>query len=522
MFSGTVRTRDRVRFGRDRRRKGDRDRRVRRRRDRPARVRVCRADREALGSHGDPDRRRDRHAARDRNDHQFAPPTLETVVVPVDPGDKGALRDALAQLAEQDPLINVRQDDTVNEISVSLYGEVQKEVIEATLATDFGVDVTFRETTTIYIERPIGTGAAVEVLRGETNPFSATIGLRVEPAPVGSGVDFRLDVDPREVPTHIYKTARQLRRVHDAVRAPHVARGPLRLAGHRLRRDDERVRLLRVGRSESRRTTPPRTTAADFRKLTPLVLMRRARAGRRRWCANRWSGSASRRRRKASARSWRRWRGSAASMSRRRRAGDLATIATTMPAARAQDLQRQVPGLTGGEGVVETDFVGYGPVSGAADPTPDDGRPAQPRGVHEAGGGAAHFSVGGCGRRREADRDERGGEDEKDRGLDGLESPEPSGRYVAVETRAGDRWSEDPTSPRRVGLWLRIQSPGPRADREVLGVSSGQTGVVEGCGSVCERRRSRRSSWPWPEWSFARRLPCRCRGRGRRACMRRG
>ena len=43
------------------------------------------------------------------------------------------------------------------EMSVSLYGEVQKEVIEATLASDFGIDVTFRETTTIYVERPVGT-----------------------------------------------------------------------------------------------------------------------------------------------------------------------------------------------------------------------------------------------------------------------------------------------------------------------------------------------------------------------------
>ena len=74
-----------------------------------------------------------------------------------------ALHVALTQLAEQDPLINLRQDDVRQEISVSLYGEVQKEVIQATLADDFGVDVTFRETTTICIERPVGTGAAVEV-----------------------------------------------------------------------------------------------------------------------------------------------------------------------------------------------------------------------------------------------------------------------------------------------------------------------------------------------------------------------
>jgi ribosomal protection tetracycline resistance protein len=54
---------------------------------------------------------------------------------------------------------------------------VQKEVIQATLANDFGVDVTFRATTTICIERPDGTGAAAEILGEEPNPFLATVGL---------------------------------------------------------------------------------------------------------------------------------------------------------------------------------------------------------------------------------------------------------------------------------------------------------------------------------------------------------
>src|SRR5215216_367100 len=105
----------------------------------------------------------------------FAPPTLETVVVPSRPADKGALHVALTQLAEQDPLINVQQDDSRQEIYVSLYGEVQKEVIEATLATDFGLEVEFRESTTICIERPVGTGSAFEIIGTAPNPFLATV-----------------------------------------------------------------------------------------------------------------------------------------------------------------------------------------------------------------------------------------------------------------------------------------------------------------------------------------------------------
>ena len=90
-------------------------------------------------------------------DRQFPPPTLEAVVAPLDKADKARLRAALLELAEQDPLINVRQDDEREEISVSLYGEVQREVIEATLERDYGVRAAFRNTTVIYIERPEST-----------------------------------------------------------------------------------------------------------------------------------------------------------------------------------------------------------------------------------------------------------------------------------------------------------------------------------------------------------------------------
>ena len=37
---------------------------------------------------------------------------------------------------------------------MSLYGQVQQEVLEATLRDDLGVDSIFRDTTPIYVERP--------------------------------------------------------------------------------------------------------------------------------------------------------------------------------------------------------------------------------------------------------------------------------------------------------------------------------------------------------------------------------
>jgi ribosomal protection tetracycline resistance protein len=42
----------------------------------------------------------------------------------------------------------------------------------------------------------------------------------------------------------------------------------------------------------------------------------------------------------------------------------LATIDAELSTTQAQELQRRLPGLTGGEGVVDSSFAGYRPVSG--------------------------------------------------------------------------------------------------------------------------------------------------------------
>jgi ribosomal protection tetracycline resistance protein len=200
-------------------------------------------------------------------EHHFAPPTLETVVVSRDSADRGRLRVALAQLAEQDPLINVRQDDTRRELSVSLYGEVQKEVVQATLVSDFGIDVFFRETTTVCVERPIGTGAAVERLREEPNPFLATVGLRVEPAAVDSGVEFRIEVELGSMPIAFFRA------VEEKVRET-LQQG---LYGWRV--TDCRVAMTHSGYSPRQShahqgfAKEMSSTGADFRGLTPLVVM---------------------------------------------------------------------------------------------------------------------------------------------------------------------------------------------------------------------------------------------------------
>ena len=368
MFSGTVRTRDRLHFGRDAGQKVtaisvfDRGSAV-------PRQSVSAGEIGKLWGLGEiqiGDTVGDSLTPVEQ--HHFAPPTLETVVVPSNRNDKAALRIALAQLAEQDPLIDVRQDDVRQELSVSLYGEVQKEVIQATLASDFGLDVTFRETTTICIERPAATGEAIEILRAESNPFLATIGLRIDPAPTASGIEFQLQVDGRTVPLFVYKTVESFTEhmsqyVRDALHEG--------LSGWRV--TDCIVTMTECTYSipdgpPSRRGPP--STAADFRKLTPIVVMRALEAAGTVVCEPTVRISLEIPADTIGAVMPELARLGAAVETPSLR-GELSTIEMVLPAARTHDLQRRLPGLTGGEGVLESSFAGYQPVSGE--------RPARPR-----------------------------------------------------------------------------------------------------------------------------------------------
>src|SRR5215207_1268674 len=300
--------------------------------------------------------------------HYFAPPTLETVVVPRRPADKGALHVALAQLAEQDPLINLRQDDIRKETYVSLYGEMQKEVIQATLASDFDIDVTFRETTTIRIERPIGTGTAVEILHKPPNPFLATVGLRIEPAPINTGVEFRLEIELHgTMPLAFFRAVEETvtETLHQGIYGWEVTDCTVTMthSGYAPRQSH-----AHQGFSKSMSST-----GEDFRKLTPLVLMSALKQAGTVVCepihhfhleipADTF--------------------GATVSLLARLRAvpqtqemrGPSYTLEGEIPAARVHELEQQLPALTRGEGELECDFDCYQPVRGTI--------PTRPRSDH--------------------------------------------------------------------------------------------------------------------------------------------
>jgi len=300
-------------------------------------------------------------------EHHFSPPTLETVVVPIHRAEKGTLHAALAQLAEQDPLIDLRQDDVRQELYLSLYGEVQKEVIEATLAEEYGIEVGFRESTTIHIERPVGSGSAFEAIKKGDNPFLATVGLRVEPGEIGSGVQFRLEVELGSMPYAFFKAVEDT--VHET----------LRQGLHGWQVVDCVVTMTHSGywprqsHAHQRFDKSMSSTGADFRSVTPLVVIEALRRA-----GTRVYEPVHRFRLDLPADSL----GPILPVLTALRAvpqtsqmqGPTCVIEGEIPAAQVNGLERQLPGLTGGEGVVEYEFDHYEPVRGEV--------PERPRSDH--------------------------------------------------------------------------------------------------------------------------------------------
>ncbi len=294
------------------------------------------------------------------SEHHFPPPTLEASVTAARPERGPALRTALTTLADQDPLIDARTDDD-GQVVVSLYGRVQQEVLAATLAEEYDVEAVFSDASVVHVERPRRTGRALERYNTPSNPHHATLGLRIAPRPPGSGLSFELDVAGTQLPLFLFKSPEGFATAMER----HVARGLEHgLLGWRV--TDCHVTVTDVGYTladgpPSKRGPMP--TGRDFRMLTTLVLRQalvRAGvlvcepvlgvtleiptedAGAVQRVVTRWG----------------------AELLGQASAGDLTVLEARLPAARLHELQRQLPDLTGGEGVLESRFDGYEPVRG--------------------------------------------------------------------------------------------------------------------------------------------------------------
>nr|BFF21467.1 hypothetical protein GCM10025730_49880 [Promicromonospora thailandica] len=248
----------------------------------------------------------------------------------------------------------MRRRDEV--ITVSLYGEVQREVLAAILQREHGVEARFGEVRTARTERLTGVGHALEVKKQGDNEFLATIGLRVEPVPPGSGVTFELECERGSMPPAFFDAT------EDTVRRE-LARGPLRYPV-----PDARVVMTHSGYAPRQSHMHQKfnkamsSTGADFRGLAPRVLATALRRAGTVVCepVHRFVielpddavGTVA---------SLVGRLGGVPSGSRLTTSG-IAVLDGEIPAGTVAALQRELPGLTRGEGMCRTEHDRFEPV----------------------------------------------------------------------------------------------------------------------------------------------------------------
>ncbi len=307
------------------------------------------------------DRRHRRCTRRERRTHRFAPATLQALVEPEDPTQRTALFAGLAELADEDPLIDLRLDEDDGEAAVSLHGEVQKEVIAALLRG------------AVRRARPLprappwsaSSGSSGPALRRSTgsrsrgNPYLAGIGLRVEAAPVGHGVEFSPGIERGNLPPAFVAAT------EEGVRAA------LRQGLHGWAVTDCVVTMTesqycpRQSRPHQKFDKSISSVAADFRHLAPVVLTAALAPGRHpRLPAGRPVRARPARRGATAPVAALLGRLGARPRSRRRPAG--LHPARRPPAVGAvPDVAARLPDLTSGEGVLVTRLDHHAPVTDA-------------------------------------------------------------------------------------------------------------------------------------------------------------
>jgi len=122
---------------------------------------------------------------------QLARPTLNVEVFPDNTQQTRQLYEALAVLTDEDPLLDL---SVGKKLVVKMFGEVQKEILQEQLRERFDIDAHFSKTSTIYMETPTTSASAVAPLGRSGTPFRAGAGLRVEPLPRGSGLQYVSEV----------------------------------------------------------------------------------------------------------------------------------------------------------------------------------------------------------------------------------------------------------------------------------------------------------------------------------------
>jgi ribosomal protection tetracycline resistance protein len=119
---------------------------------------------------------------------------MQANISPIFSSDRAFLLEALSELAESDPFIQYKLVSRSSDITMEFLGKVQMEIIVALLQSRYHIKVKIENITTIYKERPLKKANFTAHIGVSPNPFWASIGLSIEPLPIGAGLYYESKV----------------------------------------------------------------------------------------------------------------------------------------------------------------------------------------------------------------------------------------------------------------------------------------------------------------------------------------
>lgn len=188
-------------------------------------------------------------------DFAFHKPPIQVQVLAEKKEHSAMLHQALSRLTVEDPYLEYQHDQYANEHTIRVFGRVQQEVLAETIREQYGIQVTFSPPKVLCIEKPAGVGESAEMMGDPGNLFWATVGFKVEPGTSGSGITYSLAVELGALPLSFQKAIRET--VEETLKEG--------LYGWPV--TDIAVTLTHTGYAS------PVSTAKDFRRLAPLVLI---------------------------------------------------------------------------------------------------------------------------------------------------------------------------------------------------------------------------------------------------------
>lgn len=117
---------------------------------------------------------------------------------------------ALQELADEDPLLDVQWLQSERELHIKVMGQIQLEMLTSVLQSRFGLAVRFDKPSVIYKETPKRAGEGF-IAYTMPKPCWAILRFRIEPAPRGSGLHYEADVRAEDLlPQYQNEVARRV------------------------------------------------------------------------------------------------------------------------------------------------------------------------------------------------------------------------------------------------------------------------------------------------------------------------